>query len=65
MLDFNRGKRFGKGVGDHVVRGAINKAQRALLDHPADPVVPHIDVLRVRVVLVIVRERDGRLIVGK
>ena len=65
VLHLGRGQRLGKGVGYHVVRQAINEPDGALLDNPANPVVPHVDVLRAQVVLVVTRERDGHLIVRK
>ena len=63
MLHLGRGQRLGEGIGHHVVHQAINKLDGALLDNPANPVVPHIDVLHAWVVLVVTCKRDGRLIV--
>ena len=65
MLHFSGGERLGEGVGDHVIGGAINEAERALFDHPSDPMIAHVDMLCARVVLMIARERDGRLVVGE
>ena len=46
MLDFDRRQGLGEGVGNHVVGGAIYKAEGAFLDDPADEMVAHVDVLR-------------------
>jgi len=43
--------------------GAIHKVQRALLNHPMDPVIAHIDVLGASVILVVASEGDGGLVV--
>jgi hypothetical protein len=50
-------------MSDHVVYGAIDEAQCALLHHPSNPVVPHVDVLGMCVVLVVVRECNYSLVV--
>ena len=65
MLHFSRGECLGEGVGNHVVGGAINEVERALFDHPLDPMIAHIDMLHARVVLMIACERDGCLVVGE
>ena len=65
MLHLGRGQCLGEGVSHHVIRWAINEPDGALLDDPVNPVVLHVDVLRVRVVLVVARERDSCLIVGE
>jgi len=65
VLHLGRGQCLGEGVGHHVIRGAVDKPDGALLDDPADPMVLHINVLRARVVLVVMCERDGHLVVGK
>ena len=65
MLHFRQGKHLGENIGDHVISGAIYEAQSALLHHPTDPMVAHVDVLHARVILVVVREHDRGLIVGE
>ena len=65
VLHLGGGQCLGEGVSHHVVRQAIDEPDGTLFDNPADPVVPHVDVLRARVVLVIACECDGRLIVGE
>jgi len=65
VLNLGGGQCLGEGVSHHVIRGAVDKPDGALLDDPADPMVSHVNVLRARVVLVVVCERDGCLVVGK
>src|ERR1700679_2690876 len=65
MLHFGRWQSLSEGVGDHVVGWAIDKTQGALFNDPANEVVAHVDVLGARVVLMVARERDSCLIVGK
>jgi len=63
MLHLCRGQSLCERVGHHVLGGAIHKAQRALLDHPMDPVIVHVNVLGVSVILVVASEGDGGLVV--
>src|SRR6266436_85919 len=58
MLHLDRRQGLGERVCDHVVGWAINKSEGALLDHPADEVVPHVDVLGTCVVLMVPGEGD-------
>ena len=52
-------------IGDHVIHGAVDKAHSALLHHPPDLVILHIDVLCLGMVLMVICEHDGGLIVRK
>ena len=45
MLHLGKGQGFCEHVSEHVVGWAIDKAQRALLNDPANEVVAHVDVL--------------------
>ena len=63
MLHLGRGESLGKGVCDHVVGWAINKAHGSALDDPSNEMVSYIDVLRARMVLVVACEGDGGLVV--
>ena len=63
MLDLRRGKGFCEDVRDHVLGRAIHEAYLLVFDDPADEMEADVDVLRARVVLVVPRERDGRLVV--
>jgi hypothetical protein len=65
VLHFQRGKCLGEDIGNHVVGGAIYEVQSALLHHPTDPMVAHVNVLRAHVILVVARERNHGLIVGE
>jgi len=65
VLHLGRGQRLGEGIGYHVICGAVDKPDGALLNNPADPMVSHINVLRAWVVLVVACECDGHLVVGK
>lgn len=65
MFDFRRGERLRECVGDHVVGRAIDETNRAVLDDPTDEMEAHVDVLRVRVILVVLGERNRGLVVQK
>ncbi len=52
-------------VGDHVLGRAIDEPNRAVFDDPANEMEANVDVLAARVVLVILRERNSRLVVGE
>jgi len=65
VLHLGGGQCLGEGVGHHVIRGAVDKPDGALLDNPADPMVSHVNVLCAWVVLVVMCECDGHLVVGK
>jgi len=41
-------------VGNHVISGATHKVQRALIDHLADQVITHINVLGLGMMVLIV-----------
>ena len=65
VLHFGGRQCLSEDVGHHVVSRAIDKAYGALLDDPADPMITHIDVLGPWMVLMITRECDGGLVIGK
>jgi len=65
VLNLGRGQRLGEGVGHHVICGAVDKPDGALLDDPVDPMVSHVNVLCMWVVLVVTCKRNGCLVVGK
>jgi len=58
VLDFGRGKSLRHRVGNHVVGRAIDKADRAVVNDPANEVEANIDMLRTSVVLMILCQRD-------
>ena len=64
MLDLGRGERFGERVCDHISSRTIHKAHRAILHHPTDEMVAHVDVLRARMVLVVVLLQQRRYGMG-
>ena len=45
MLYLGRGQGLGERVCNHIIGGAVDEAQGALLDNPVDEMVLHIDVL--------------------
>ena len=59
MLYLDGWQHLGERVGNHVISGAINEVQGALLNDPLDPVIVHVDVLGPGVVLVVAHECDG------
>ena len=63
MLDLWGWERFGEGVGDHVVGGAENEMNLAVVDYPADKVKAYVDMFGARVILVVLCECDSGLIV--
>jgi hypothetical protein len=63
MFDLCGRQCLGEHVGDHVFCGTIHKAKGAPLNHPMDEVIAHIDVLGASMVLVVLRERNGGLVV--
>ena len=65
MLDLSGWKGFRERVGNHVVRGAVNKTNRAVFDDVANKMEANVDVLGASMVLVILRECDGGLVVRK
>ena len=42
MLDFRRWEAFGKWVSSHVIHGAVNKLEFAVLDYPMNEVEAYI-----------------------
>ena len=63
MLDLWGWERFGEGVGDHVVGGAENEVNLAVVDYPADEVEAYVNVFCAHVVLVVFGECDSGLVV--
>jgi hypothetical protein len=63
MLHLDQGQRLHKCIGNHIVCRAIHKVQGTLLDHPVDPMVTYINMLRAGVVLIVTSEGDRSLIV--
>ncbi len=65
MLHLRRGERLGEDVGDHVLGRAIDEPDGSVFDNPANEMESDVDVFAARVILVILRERNGRLVVGE
>ena len=65
VLDFWRGKGLGEHISDHVVDGAVDKAQFAIVNNPVDKMEAYVNVLGAGMILMILQECDHRLIVGE
>lgn len=65
MLNFSRRKSFRKRVSDHIFSGTKYQTNLPLLDDPANEMEAHVNVLCARMVLMVLRERNGGLVVGK
>ena len=52
MLDLWGWEHFGEGVSDHVVGGAENKVNLAIVNYPADEVKVYVDMFGAHVILV-------------
>ena len=63
MFHLGGGQHLCKCISNHVIGGAINEVQDALLDDPADPMVVHVNVLGLCVILVVTCKCDGCLII--
>ena len=63
VLHLGRGQCLGKDVSNHVICGAVDESDQALLNDLADPMVLYVDVVCTWVVLVVTGERNGRLVV--
>ena len=63
MLDLWGWEHFGEGVGNHVVGGAENKVDLAIVNYPADKVKAHVNMFGVHVILVVLCECNSRLII--
>ena len=53
VLDFWRGKGLGEHIGNHIVGGAVDKVQFAIINNPADKMEVYVDVFGVGVILVV------------
>ena len=65
MLDLWRREHFGKGISDHVISGAVDKVNLAIINDPVDEVEVDINVLGAGVVLMVFGEHDCGLIIRK
>jgi len=65
VLHLRRGKGFHKCISYHFVGRAVDKSNFAFLNDPSDEVEMNVDVLRTCVILMLLGERDRRLIVGE
>lgn len=65
MFDLGRGEGLGQGVGNHVIGRTVDEAERAVLDDLTDEMIPYVDMLRARVILVVLSERNCGLIVAE
>ena len=59
MLDLCGWERFGEGVGDHVIGGAENKVDLAIVDYPADEVKAYSGSKNCPNVCMFFTKRDG------
>ena len=64
MFRFDAGESFGKRVGGHIVRRAINKVNRSVLNNKTDEMIAYVDVFRSSVVRPVTGECDSSLRVG-
>ncbi len=65
VLHLREGERLCEDVGDHILGRAIDEPNRAVFDDPANEMEVNVDVLAARMVLVVLRERNSRLVVGE
>ena len=64
MFCFRTGKCFGKGVGRHVVGGAIDESKRAIFNYIANEMVSDVDVLGSSMEVTIGGHSNSRLVVA-
>ena len=63
MLGLERRERLGEDVRGHVLCRAVDQADLLVLEDPSDEMEPDVDVLRASVITVVLRERNGTLVV--
>src|SRR5260221_9236650 len=63
MFHLRRGKGFRECIRHHLVGRAIDKSNLSLFNDPTDKMITDVDVFRASVILMLLCERDCRLIV--
>ena len=65
MFHLRRGKGFRKCVGYHLVGRAVDDTNLSFFDDPSNKMEMNVDMFCMRVILVLLHERNRRLIVGE